>query len=212
VEEPRSWIVSGETNRDIVFGRPDVYNIPLDRVLIVVGFAPSAPHNMESMSMQMEWVLLEQPGWGAVSRKPGEQLTNPPISIPGIETSTIAFLGNVRKAPSGTTSAAGTPFMSWTMTGLSGCAQPTSFITNPVPAAFKLMLKRTFSWAGPLSPGGAGRRDRRLNSSRTMGVAGALVVGSTKGAPAYLRIAELMPPPEMLGRPFLPKLGMARIQ
>ena len=57
MEEPRSRVISGEADRDIIIGTSNVDYITPDRVHVVVGAATGAPDHTKGVAVEMEWVL-----------------------------------------------------------------------------------------------------------------------------------------------------------
>ena len=57
VQEPRSWIVGGEAERDIVVTTPYAHNIPTDGVLKVVFITARNAYDVEIVSVKMERML-----------------------------------------------------------------------------------------------------------------------------------------------------------
>jgi hypothetical protein len=54
MEEPGSWVISGEANSDLIAVCTKIDDIPTDRVNIVVYSATSTPNNAESVLQRVQ--------------------------------------------------------------------------------------------------------------------------------------------------------------
>ena len=57
VQEPRTSIIGSETDSDIIRGRPNVYDIASNRIVVVVLITACNPDDIEAMTMKMHRML-----------------------------------------------------------------------------------------------------------------------------------------------------------
>ena len=93
MEEPRAWVIGAEPERNIISRSTDVHSVASDGISIVVRRTACNTNDVKGVTVEMEWVLV---GVSTFSKNiPIDKGLVPTLSPPGIETSTVEFLGRV---------------------------------------------------------------------------------------------------------------------